>query len=222
MFLYIIAGPNGAGKSFYSRNFTKIIKNHSTIKVWDLDKVLKQKWKKVDYDNSKKEALKIETYNEFDQDIEHCIANNLPFAFEHNFHDDIYIEDLLEKFQSNNYVTSLFFVYINNPELCFKRVNYRHKYKDLHFVDKQTVELRYKQGLMNLSCFYQDFDTIIIFDNSEENNDNDPVMFPRCMITKGHLHYIHYLDSPLFKQLPFLNKLPKHHNFIVAHEIPSK
>lgn len=64
---------------------------------------------------------------------------------------------------------NLIFFCLENQEIARHRIKVRREFKG-HFVDDITIDLKWKAGYKNINLHHSFFDTILIVDNSIQNN----------------------------------------------------
>jgi predicted ABC-type ATPase len=161
--LFIIAGPNGAGKSEFS-NFLVQIEHE----IFDGDKFisrLKQKYPETGSD------LLQQYVNEqyFKEAKEKAIQAKESFAFETNFSSPDPTKSLKE-FKNADYTTHLIFIGMNSIDECIQRVSFRVKAGG-HRVSEESIAFNFEHGFANLYRYYNEFDTVTLFDNAIEKNE---------------------------------------------------
>jgi predicted ABC-type ATPase len=118
----------------------------------------------------KREVCKTKTTTAFEQATEHALKGHIDFCYETNF--DIYPTHWATKFREEGFKINLIFFCIENQEIARHRIEVRIEVRtefNGHFVDNQTIDLKWKAGYKNLNEFYQFFDNILIVDNSKHN-----------------------------------------------------
>jgi predicted ABC-type ATPase len=189
--LIIIAGCNGAGKSTFS---PILVEN---IIPFDFDKRFIENYNSlIDSDVRDVMASNI-TVNEFETKILEAFDTRSSFCYETNFttHPIYWVE----KAKSLGYIVKLFFFCLDNLEIAKQRVYYRTLLNG-HFVDDKTIAERWKEGYKNLNLFFQNFDYVLLIDNSYENK------------TPTFLFELFKKDQDLFEFRKFQNSLPEYTN----------
>lgn len=169
-FLIIIAGPNGSGKSFYSSKSSDALIKDFGIKSFDFDleySALYQKFISI-MTSQIQINLSERTKEIFEEEVNLSLKSKINFSFQSNFN-DVNIDKWRELFQLAGYKTILYFLYLEDSEICKFRVNKR-VLEGGHFVDVKTIELRYKLGLANLDISFDKYDEVNIIDTSDSIN----------------------------------------------------
>jgi len=103
----------------------------------------------------------------FEQAIEKALTNKTDFCYETNFNAlPVY---WAEKFRENGFKVNLIFFSIESQEIARHRIQVRTEFKG-HFVDNNTIDLKWKAGYKNLNAHYAFFDNILIVDNTKPND----------------------------------------------------
>jgi predicted ABC-type ATPase len=160
--LIIIAGCNGAGKSTFASSFLP-----DGLISFDYDKLyLEYYYGMPDSELRDKFALD-KTTKDFENAIMNALENNLDFCYETNFDmNPIYWAD---RFKSKGFTIDLIFFCLENQNIARLRVEERTEFKG-HFVDNQTIDLKWKAGYKNFNKFYKIFDNILVVDNSRQKD----------------------------------------------------
>lgn len=90
------------------------------------------------------------------------------FAFETNFRTAQVMESV-KQFRDAGYETRMIFIGLPSMEASVNRVNMRVKAGG-HFVDAENVNKNFKGGLENLERFYDQFDSVVIFESTIDWN----------------------------------------------------
>ncbi len=71
-------------------------------------------------------------------------------------------------FKENGFTLNLIFFCLENQEIVKHRVQVRTEFKG-HFIDNETLNLKWKIGYNNLSKLFGFFDNLLLVDNSVTN-----------------------------------------------------
>lgn len=156
--LIVIAGCNGAGKSTYASSFLP-----DRLTSFDYDKLYFENYSVLPDSELREKFARDKTNKSFENSVKQAIENKTDFCYETNF-DAIPIH-WPEKFKDHGYVINLIFFCLDNKEIAIQRVEERAEFKG-HFVDRATIELKWKAGYKNLNEYYPFFDNILLVDNS--------------------------------------------------------
>lgn len=88
------------------------------------------------------------------------------FCYETNF--DIYPVFWAKKFKEKGFTLNLIFFCLENQEIARHRVQVRTEFKG-HFVNNETINLKWKAGYKNVNIHYSFFDNLLLLDNSITN-----------------------------------------------------
>lgn len=162
----VIAGPNGSGKSFYStEDDSSLAKTYST-RSFDFDFRFSELFKS--FLNIMTSQIEENLYNRvkeiFEEEAEEAIKCFKSFSFQTNF-DSPNIDIWREKFASCGFNTVLTFLFLEDVELCKKRVEMRVS-NGGHYVASKTIEERYIKGLINLDTYFSKYTQVTIIDSS--------------------------------------------------------
>jgi len=167
--LIVVADPNGAGKSEYTKSkysmiapfgipsfdydveFAKIYNRFESIMTQEIEENIENQTKEL-FENLARKALK-EKSN---------------FSFQTNF-DKLYTDKWRSLFKKESYSTHLYFLYLQDTELCAERVAKRVA-EGGHNVPKEQIEKRYRKGLINLDKRGLAYDCIKFIDTSKQQN----------------------------------------------------
>lgn len=151
----VFAGVNGAGKSTLYRTYEEL---HKEIRV-NCDEILREfggDWKnKEDQFKSGKIAV---------QRIEDCFQNKASFNQETTLASKNAIRNALRA-RELGYYTEMHFVYVDSIEIVLDRIENRVKYGG-HGIPEETVRKRYVSSINNLRQAIDAFDTVYIYDNT--------------------------------------------------------
>lgn len=160
--LIVIAGCNGAGKSTFASSFLP-----DGLTSFDFDKLYLEHYNILPDSELRDKFARDKTRNDFKETINRAITNKTDFCYETNF--DSYPLYWPEKFKKQGYVLNLIFFCLDNQEIARHRVEERTEFKG-HYVDSQTIDIKWKEGYKNLNEHYSYFDNILLVDNSESKN----------------------------------------------------
>lgn len=96
-----------------------------------------------------------------------ALENKLDFCYETNF--DMNPIYWAEKFKKKGFTLDLIFFCLENQDIARHRVEERTEFKG-HFVNNQTIDLKWKAGYKNFNKYYKVFDNILIVDNSRQKD----------------------------------------------------
>lgn len=160
--LIIIAGCNGAGKSTFASSFLP-----DGLISFDYDKLYLEYYNAMpDSEFRDKFALDMAS-RDFENTIMHAFENELDFCYETNF--DINPVYWAEKFKEKEFTIDLIFFCLESQDIARLRVAERTEFKG-HFVNNQTIDLKWKAGYKNFNTYYNLFDNILIIDNSKQKD----------------------------------------------------
>ena len=184
----VLAGPNGAGKSSIINllQTTGLINCH----VVNIDAL------KINANYLPNDPLRFQTElnktidRKFKELCEDAIANEHNFSFECNLRTEQV--KYLSLFESANYEINLIFVWLDNIQLSFDRVEKRVK-EGGHFIGKESIEENFNTSLKNLDNYLDSWNSITIIDNSKDidvSNKKDFGLPLLAYIEKGKTLYI--------------------------------
>lgn len=156
--LIVIAGCNGAGKSTFASSFLP-----DGLTSFDYDKLYLENYSILPDSEFRDKFARDKTSKSFEDSVKRAIKSNMDFCYETNF-DSIPIY-WPEKFREQGYVINLIFFCLDSKETAIQRVEERAEFKG-HYVDSETIDLKWKAGYKNLNEHYIFFDNILIVDNS--------------------------------------------------------
>lgn len=159
--LIIIAGCNGAGKSTFASSFLP-----EGLSSFDYDKLFIEHYNTLPDSEFREKFAKDKTTKEFEQAVENALTSKIDFCYETNF--DTYPIYWAEKFRENGYEIDLIFFCLESQDIARHRIQVRTEFKG-HFVDNDTIDLKWKAGYKNLNKHYTFFDNILFVDNSKPN-----------------------------------------------------
>ena len=155
--IFVLAGPPGAGKSsVLNKAFAE------NMPVLDLDQIVRD-MEQRDISNVAHNATQW-----FEQAIGHFISQKLSFGYETNFHANVLDADgILARARREGYTMQLFYVGLQSPEDCRKRVQDRVA-RGGHYVPLRVIEERFYKALANLREHFCFFERVNIYDNAED------------------------------------------------------
>lgn len=159
--LIIIAGCNGAGKSVFASSFLP-----EEMSSFDYDKLFLKYYNELPDSELREKFAKDKTTIEFENKIEASILKRTDFCYETNF--DEHPVFWANKFKENGFSIDLIFFCLENQSIARHRIQVRTEFKG-HFVDNDTIDLKWKAGYKNLNKYYSVFDNILFVDNSINN-----------------------------------------------------
>ncbi len=159
--LTVIAGCNGAGKSTYASSFLP-----DEITSFDYDKLFIENYNSLPDSEFRENFAKDKTTSEFEQAIKSSLKHKEDFCYETNF--DTYPIYWAEKFKNSGFTLNLIFFCLENQEIAKHRVQVRTEFKG-HFVNNETINLKWKAGYKNVNEYYSFFDNLLLVDNSTTN-----------------------------------------------------
>jgi predicted ABC-type ATPase len=95
------------------------------------------------------------------------------FSYETNFHQGSSFNNCIRA-SNQNFETFLYFLLVDNVQTCKDRVDQRYE-EGGHYVDHNTIDSRYINGLKNLNIAHKHFDNVLIF-NTSKDYQVDPVL----------------------------------------------
>lgn len=156
--LIVIAGCNGAGKSTFAPSFLP-----DGLTSFDYDKLYLEYYNILPDSEFRDKFARDKTTKDFEDAIKQSIANKTDFCYETNFDSSpVYWP---EHFKKHGFTLDLIFFCLDNQEIARRRVEERAEFKG-HYVDSQTIDLKWKAGYKNLNEHYTFFDNILLVDNS--------------------------------------------------------
>lgn len=159
--LTIIAGCNGSGKSTFATSFLK-----EGLTSFDYDKLYLQIYATLQDCEFREEMARNMTSLTFEEEVNYALTHHLDFCYETNFDEHpLYWPDIFKK---NGYSINLIFFCLQNQEIAKERIRIRCEFKG-HFVDDETIDLKWKAGYKNINTHYSYFDRILFVDNSINN-----------------------------------------------------
>lgn len=185
----IIAGPNGAGKSTYS----SILSSPDAL-IFDADTV--KAIKEREYPDVPDESIQMMITSAYREAEDIAVDENKDLTVETNLRDDFLI-DRLSFFKNKGFTTNLIYMLLPDIEASVDRVSLRIAQKG-HFVDRESINFNFEQGLINFKKHFNKFDNVRIVDSSPHSD----LSFPRTILhfENGHIHFIE-LNPPSWSQL---------------------
>ena len=156
--LIVIAGCNGAGKSTFASSFLP-----DGLTSFDFDKLYLEHYSILPDSELRDKFARDRTRKDFEEAINRAITNKMDFCYETNF--DSHPIHWPERFKKQGYVLNLIFFCLDNQEIARNRVEERTEFKG-HYVDRKTIDVKWKEGYKNLNEHYTYFDNILLVDNS--------------------------------------------------------
>ncbi len=156
--LIVIAGCNGAGKSTFASSFLP-----DGLTSFDYDKLYLEYYSILPDSEFRDKFARDKTTKDFEDAIKQSVTNKTDFCYETNFDSSpVYWP---EHFKKHGFTLDLIFFCLDNQEIARRRVEERAEFKG-HYVDSQTIDLKWKAGYKNLNEHYTFFDNILLVDNS--------------------------------------------------------
>lgn len=162
----VIAGPNGSGKSFYSTEDDSSLAKTYATRSFDFDFRFSELFKSFlnIMTLQIEENLHDRVKEIFEEEAEEALETFKSFSFQTNF-DNHAIDLWRQKFSNRGFNTVLTFLFLEDVELCKKRVELRVS-NGGHYVDSKTIETRYIKGLINLDTYFSKYTQVTIIDSS--------------------------------------------------------
>jgi len=143
--LIIVAGANGSGKTTFAKPFTAEL-GYQFLNADEITKVLE--------DQGLPNAM-IKAGRIFFAKLKHCIENKENFVVETTLSGS-YINKVALKAKENGYLVKIIYIFLDNPQLCVKRVKTR-VFKGGHHVPTEDIIRRYYRSKDN---FWNNFTEI--------------------------------------------------------------
>jgi len=171
----VFAGVNGSGKSTLYK--TGMISNLG-VRI-DIDALARDLDEQYTMFPIKAGRIAVNMIND-------CIKKKLSFNQETTLSGKSSLETI-ERAKKTGFYVSMWYIYINSPELAIQRVAARVR-KGGHFVKNEVIKQRYRSSLINLKQAVSLCDEIYIYDNSSdiESGTNGGFRF-LCYIQDGLL-----------------------------------
>lgn len=147
--LIVIAGCNGAGKSTFATTF--LPKN---LTSFDYDSIYLKNYQELPDSEFRELFAKKNTTDLFENQINKAIEKKIDFCYETNF--DMHPLFWPKRFRENGYALDLIFFCLENQDIAQHRIQVRTEFKG-HFVDNETIDLKWKEGYKNLNNHFDFF-----------------------------------------------------------------
>lgn len=180
--LWILAGPNGSGKT----SFAQAPSNQSLIpdvEFLNPDDVTKQKLISQGYQGfhdsplELQRSLFIEAANEVSTRLNEAALNRERIGIETVLSTDKYLS-LVKQVRASGGYFYLIYIVLNSPDLACERVAARAAKKG-HSVPPDKIHDRWYKSIQNLPKFAALAKAFWVFDNSDSNPENAPVLVAR-------------------------------------------
>jgi predicted ABC-type ATPase len=206
--LTVLAGPNGAGKSVFS----EFLLNRSflTVKPYNLDVI---NWSNIsDYLSGNVYSMDNEIaklkHKAFTKACENAINENNDFSFECNLRKSQLIN--VNLFEQANYKLNLIYIFLDDIQTSYDRVKHRVDVQKGNFVDNESIKHNFENGLKNLDKSFNDWDSVVLFDNSKNIDLNSKDWdFKLCLSSVNNvINYINEVFPPdsLKNYIPNISK----------------
>lgn len=160
--LTVIAGCNGAGKSTYASSLLP-----DDIPSFDYDRLFLENYNSLPDSELREKFAKDKTTGEFEKAIKSSLKHKEDFCYETNF--DTHPIYWAQKFKNAGFTLNLIFFCLENQEIAKHRIQVRKEFKG-HFVNNETINLKWKAGYKNVNKYYSFFDNLLLVDNSTTND----------------------------------------------------
>ena len=164
--LTILAGPNGVGKTRTTDYLQEL--GLFSISPIDLD-LLRQKA----IDQATHSIYSIKPDKDLDKLFEsYCkeaIAQNNDFCYECNLRQEQL--KFIPLFEEAGYEKMLIYLMLDSIEQSRNRVDYRVKEENGRYVNDESIKENFIQGLINLDTCFDEFEYVLIIDNSLDFKD---------------------------------------------------
>lgn len=197
----LLAGPNGAGKTRYSEFLVN--KGLLPTKPLNLDLLREEAILELQYDMAIDAKLprKIDTL--FLKCCENAILHKQNFCYECNFRTN-QVKNV-ELFEKAGYTLHLVFFLLNTVQQSSNRVQYRVANQEGNPVGIESIHANFYEGLRNLDNHFQDFNRVLIIDNSVDlGNPSIQLEVHNQRIT---VHNFNFPSKELQPHLPKIAKL---------------
>jgi predicted ABC-type ATPase len=156
---FIIAGPNGAGKSTSAFQIFSDLKDFEFVNADLIARGLSP---------LNPQSVPISAGKIMLARIQELITDRADFSFEATLSSKNFIK-IIKEMKNLGYEISIIYMYVDSPELAFKRVQLRAK-QGGHFIDQETVYRRYIRSLKNFFELYSVLaDDFYFYDNSSDS-----------------------------------------------------
>lgn len=168
--LIILAGPNGAGKSTFAENSDLKFISELGINSFDYDLEFKKLYDKFSsiMNTQLEENLSVRAKEIFEERAIEALQDKRHFSFQTNY-DKGYTEEWRARFANAGFDTELYFLYVDEVDLCISRVAKRVR-EGGHNVPVDEIRSRFTKGLKNLDNTIGDFNKVVIINTSEKTN----------------------------------------------------
>ncbi len=165
--LTILAGPSGAGKTRFSE-FLKHKNFLSTCPV-NLDLLREEVINDLSYDSYLDESKIGRRLDKcFEKLCKEAISEGSDFSYECNLRKDQV--KYVKLFEESGYQLNLIYLTLRSIELSKSRIEKREANEKFPRIQEESILKNFHEGLKNLDDFYQDFNQIVIIDNSVDNS----------------------------------------------------
>ena len=155
----ILMGCNGAGKSAWKRlNYDRLPE-----RFIEQDAVAGGFGDWNNEENRKRTRVKV------DAEIEECFTQRLDWGIESTF-SGLPGPQMMDRAIDQGYRVEGIYIGTNDPSINIKRIEYRVTVGTGHEVDADRIAPRYSYSLSNLRKYFDRFDQLELFDNSEEDD----------------------------------------------------
>lgn len=152
-------GCDGAGKSAWKRlNYDRLPE-----RFIDEDSVAGGFGDWNNEENRKRTRIKV------DAEIEECFAKRLDWGIESTF-SGLPGPQMVDRAINQDYRIEGIYIGTNDPSVNINRIEYRVTVGTGHHVDAERIPTRYNHSLSNLRKYFDRFDQLELFDNSEEDD----------------------------------------------------
>jgi predicted ABC-type ATPase len=195
--LIILAGPNGAGKSTFAEHLDLKFITELGIESFDYDLEFRKLYERFESVMSlqMEENLSVRAKELFEERANEALENKKHFSFQTNY-DKEYTDEWRKKFADAGFDTELYFLYVDDIDLCISRVAKRVSAGG-HDVPQDEIISRYSKGLFNYDRTFKDFNKVIVIDTSNIEN--------RALLEISNRQAV--FISPLFVDLVFSHSL---------------
>ena len=141
-----------------------------------------------------------------------AIQQNTDFAFECNLRDNQL--ELLNPFIKAGYNINIIYLCLNSLEQSMQRAEYRYIYQNGILIEPKSIKHNFIQGLKNLDNHFQDYNKVIIIDNSSDNYHGiTNEVNIKLEVNNGQItsYDINFPPSGLKTYLPNISKLIEQH-----------